>query len=252
MAMDPLLDFTDHVVLVTGGGRGLGYQMVRAFAERGADVVVASRKLDNCERVASEVRGLGRRALAVQVHVAKWESIDQLLTRAYDTFGRIDILVNNAGLAPEMPSHDVTEALFNSVVGVNFKGPFRLSSLVARQMAMTHGGSILNISSIGAVFPRPRVVPYTASKAALNAMTRALAAEYGPSVRVNALLPGHFLTDMTQAWPEEKRKVVNNAAQRAAQPSEIIGAALFLSSPASTFATGVLLRLDGGLPIAAE
>src|SRR5262245_1426525 len=105
--------------------------MVRAFAERGADVIIASRKLDNCERVADEMRALGRRALAHQVHAAKWDSIDALIAAAYDEFGRVDILVNNAGMSPPMLSHDVTEQLFDSVVGLNFKGPFRLASQVA-------------------------------------------------------------------------------------------------------------------------
>jgi hypothetical protein len=110
---DPLFDFTGKVVLVTGGSRGLGYEMVKAFAARGADVIVASRKIDNCERVADEVRGAGRRALAVQVHAAKWRSIDRLVDSAYREFGRVDVLVNNAGMSPAMPSHLVTEELFD-------------------------------------------------------------------------------------------------------------------------------------------
>src|SRR6056297_2977290 len=129
--MDPLFDYSGKVVLVTGGSRGLGYEMVKAFAERGADMVIASRKLDNCEAVADEVRALGRRAMAVQLHAAKWDSIDALIERVYDEFGRIDVCINNAGMSPAAPSHEVTEALFDSVVGLNFKGPFRMASQVA-------------------------------------------------------------------------------------------------------------------------
>ena len=246
---DPQFDLTGRVALVTGGSRGLGYQMVRSFAERGADVVVASRKLDNCERVAEEARALGRRALAVSVHAARWDSIDGLIESAYGEFGRVDILVNNAGMSPPMPSHEVTEQLFDSVVGLNFKGPFRLASQVARRMYDDGGGSIINVSSSGALMPLPYVVPYGAAKAALNAMTRSLAAEYGPRVRVNTLSPGPFLTDISKAWTPEQREHADNAAGRPGRPEEIVGAALFLASPASSFVTGATVRVDGGMTI---
>jgi NAD(P)-dependent dehydrogenase (short-subunit alcohol dehydrogenase family) len=249
MTLDPYFDLSGKIALVTGGSRGLGYQMVRAFAERGADVVVASRKLDNCEKVADEVRALGRRALALQVHAAKWDSIDAMLVAAYAEFGRIDILVNNAGMSPPMPSDQVTEELFDSVVGLNFKGPFRLASQVAKRMYDGDGGVIINVSSGGALMPLPNVIPYGSSKAALNAMTRSLAAEYGPKVRVNTLSPGPFLTDISKAWPEEQREKSNSALGRPGRPEEIITAALFLSSPASSFTSGALVRVDGGLQI---
>ena len=244
-----MFDLTGKVALVTGGSRGLGYQMVRAFAERGADVVIASRKLDNCEAVADEMRSLGRRALPVSVHAAKWDSIDALIETAYAEFGRVDIAVNNAGMSPPSPSHDVTEALFDSVVGLNFKGPFRLASQVAKRMSDGDGGSIINVSSSGALMPLPYVIPYGSAKAALNAMTRSLAAEYGPKVRVNTLSPGPFLTDIAKAWTEEAREHGANALGRNGNPEEIVTAALFLASPASSFTNGALVRVDGGLSI---
>jgi len=247
--LDPLFDFTGQVVLVTGGSRGLGYQMVRAFAERGADCIIASRKLDNCEAVAEEVRGLGRRALAIEMHAAKWDSIDAALERIYDEFGRIDILVNNAGMGPAARSHEVSEGLFDSVVGLNFKGPFRLASTVAKRMADGDGGVIVNVTSSGSLLPLPHVVPYGSAKAALNAMSRSLAAEYGPKVRVNTLSPGPFLTDISKAWSEEDRESSDNALGRPGRPEEIVSAALFLASPSSTFVTGALVRVDGGMPI---
>jgi NAD(P)-dependent dehydrogenase (short-subunit alcohol dehydrogenase family) len=247
--MDPLFDLTGKVALVTGGSRGLGYQMVRAFAEHGADVVVASRKLDACQAVAAEVRAAGRRALAWPVHAARWNSIDELVDAAYGEFGRVDIAVNNAGMSPPMASHEVTEALFDAVVGLNFKGPFRLAATVARRMAEGDGGVIINVSSSGALQPLPHVVPYGSAKAALNAMTRSLAAEYGPKVRVNTLSPGPFLTDISEAWPAEQRERVPSASGRPGRPEEIITAALFLASPASSFVTGSLVRVDGGLHI---
>lgn len=249
MATDPYFDFTGTVVLVTGGSRGLGYQMVRAFAERGADVIIASRKLDNCEGVASEMRALGRRALACEVHAGRWDSIDRLVETCYGEFGRLDVCVNNAGMSPPMPSHEVTEQLFDSVVGLNFKGPFRLASTVAKRMFDGEGGAIVNVSSSGALMPLPGVVPYGCAKAALNAMTRSLAAEYGPKVRVNTLSPGPFLTDISKAWPPEQRETVPSALGRPGRPEEIVSAALFLASPASTFTNGALVRVDGGLPL---
>ena len=223
--------------------------MARALAERGADVIVASRKLDNCERVAQELRALGRRALAVQVHAAKWDSVDQLIETSLTEFGRIDILINNAGMSPPMPSHEVTEELFDSVVGLNFKGPFRLASRVAKHMSDGDGGVIINVSSTGALMPTAAVIPYGSAKAALNAMTRSLAAEYGPKVRVNTLSPGPFLTDISKAWPEEQRQSTPSALGRPGRPEEIVTAALFLASPASSFTNGALVRVDGGLPI---
>ncbi|MBV1894059.1 MAG: SDR family oxidoreductase [Ilumatobacteraceae bacterium] len=247
--VDPLFDFTGKVVLVTGGSRGLGYQMVKAFAERGADCVIASRNLDNCEAVAAEVRSLGRRALAVETHAGRWDSVDALLEIVYAQFGRIDILVNNAGMSPAAPSHEVTEALFDSVVNLNFKGPFRLASRAAKRMVDTDGGIIINVTSSGSLMPLPMVVPYGAAKAALNSMTRSLAAEYGPKVRVNTLSPGPFLTDIAKTWDDENRERVNSALGRPGNPEEIVSAALCLASPSSTFISGALLRVDGGLPI---
>jgi NAD(P)-dependent dehydrogenase (short-subunit alcohol dehydrogenase family) len=223
--------------------------MVLAFAERGADVIIASRKLENCEKVAVEVRELGRRALPCAVHAAKWDSIDRLIAAAYAEFGRVDILVNNAGMSPPMPSHEVTEELFDSVVGLNFKGPFRLASRVAQRMRDGEGGVIINVSSTGALMPLPGVVPYGSAKAALNAMTRSLAAEYGPKVRVNTLSPGPFLTDIASAWPPEQRAKADNALGRPGDPEEIVTAALFLASPASSYTSGAIVRVDGGLHV---
>ena len=244
--MDPLFDFTGKVALVTGGSRGLGYQMVMAFASRGADVIVASRKLENCQAVVDEIHALGRKALAVQVHAGRWAECDALIARAYEVFGRVDILVNNAGMGPAMPSHEVTEQLFDSIVNLNFKGPFRLASQIAKRMQEAGGGCIINVSSTGALMPLPGVVPYGSSKAALNAMSESLAWEYGPSVRVNTLSPGPFNTDIAKAWAQGGEAKIAIPRGKAADPQDIVTAALFLASPASVNVTGTLLRCDGG------
>ncbi|WP_422061558.1 SDR family NAD(P)-dependent oxidoreductase [Sphingopyxis sp.] len=246
MTPDPLFDFTGKVALVTGGSRGLGYRMVKALAERGADVIVASRKLENCESVAEECRALGRKAMAYAVHCGRWDEIDGLIAAAYDAFGRVDILINNAGMSPACPSHELPESLFDSVLNLNFKGPFRLASQVAHRMAQGDGGTIINISSTGALMALPMVVPYGSAKAALNAMTVSLSREYAPKVRVNTISPGPFLTDIADAWDEPKREKQPVALGRPGYPEEIVTAALMLASPASSYTTGALVRVDGG------
>jgi NAD(P)-dependent dehydrogenase (short-subunit alcohol dehydrogenase family) len=243
---DPLFDFTGKVALVTGGSRGLGYQMVTAFAARGADVIVASRKLDNCETVAAECRALGRKAMAFSMHAGRWADCDALVEAAYAEFGRVDILVNNAGMSPPCPSHALSESLFDSVLNLNFKGPFRLASQIAHRMSEGEGGVIINISSSGALMALPGVVPYGAAKAALNAMTVSLSREYAPKVRVNTISPGPFLTDIAEAWDPQKRERQPVALGRPGRPEEIVTAALALASPASSYTTGALLRVDGG------
>ena len=246
MIPDPLFDFTGKVALVTGGSRGLGYRMVKAFAERGADVIIASRKLAACETVADEVRALGRGALALAAHVGKWDQCDLLVEQAYAHFGRVDILVNNAGMSPSCPSHEMSETLFDSVLNLNFKGPFRLASQIGHRMSKADGGVIINISSVGALMAVPHVVPYGAAKAALNAMSVSLSREYAPKVRVNTISAGPFLTDISDAWDSEKREHQPVALGRPGRPEEIVTAALTLASPASSYTTGALLRVDGG------
>ena len=241
-----LFDFSGKTVLVTGGSRGLGYQMVKAFAEQGADTIIVSRKLEACEEVAEEVRSLGRKALALSAHCGKWEEIDPMIEKAYEAFGKIDILINNAGMSPRVPSHEVEESLFDSVLNLNFKGPFRIGAMIGKRMADGDGGSIINISSTGALMPLPQVVPYSGAKAALNAMTVSFAREYGPKVRVNTISAGPFLTDISKAWPEEMRQSADNALGRPGKPEEIVTAALCLASDASSFTTGTILRVDGG------
>ncbi|WP_448582607.1 SDR family NAD(P)-dependent oxidoreductase [Thermaurantiacus sp.] len=243
--MDPLFDFTGLRALVTGGSRGLGRQMALALAARGADVVIASRKLAACEAVATEIAALGRRAVPIAANVSLFDQCDALAQAAWAALGGIDLLVNNAGSGPRMPSPEVSEALFDKVIALNARGPFRLASLLGERMR-EKGGAILNISSIAARIPMPEVVPYAMAKAALEAMTAALAHEFAPTVRVNAIAAGPFLTDIANAWPEEARSTAPNALRRPGRPEEIVTAALALLAPASSFITGAVLRVDGG------
>lgn len=239
------------VVLVTGGSRGLGKAMVEAFAAHGADVIVASRKLESCEETSQAVRERhGGRALAVACNVSDWAQCEALVETAYDEFGRVDVLVNNAGLSPLYPSLDqVNEELFDKVIGVNLKGPFRLASLVGTRMAEDSGGSIINISSVAAARPSPGALPYSAAKAGLNALTTGMAQAFGPSVRVNTIQCGAFLTDISKAWSPAVVEQLSQqtALGRCGQPDEVVGAALYLAGPDSSYCTGATLQLDGGV-----
>jgi NAD(P)-dependent dehydrogenase (short-subunit alcohol dehydrogenase family) len=246
-----LFDLTGKVAVVTGGSRGLGRGMCFAFAERGAHVVVASRKLDACEAVAGEIESsTGRTAFAVACHVGRWNDCDRLVDQAYDRFGHVDVLVNNAGMSPLYASlSEVSEDLFDKTIAVNLKGAFRLSALFAERMAQRGSGSIINISSIAAVTPGKNELPYAAAKAGLNALTLGFARAYAPSVRVNCIMPGMFLTDIAKAWdPKMVAQAMKSVVpfQRAGEPHEIIGAALYFASDASSYTTGSILKIDGG------
>lgn len=246
-----LFDLTGKVAVVTGGSRGLGRAMVQAFAEHGADVVIASRKADACDVAAAEVvASTGRRALGVGYHAGRWSDSDRLADVVYAEFGRCDVLVNNAGMSPAYPSlADVSEELFDKVVGVNFKGPFRLSALVGERMADGDGGSIVNVSSIAAVQPTPNELVYAGAKAALNALTIGIARAYAPKVRCNTIMPGPFLTDIAKAWDLDAfRRLAEKTIPlgRGGEPHEVVGAALYLASSASSYTTGAVIKVDGG------
>jgi NAD(P)-dependent dehydrogenase (short-subunit alcohol dehydrogenase family) len=172
-----LLDLSGKVAVVTGGSRGIGRAVAEGFARAGADVVIASRKLENCETAAKEIaEATGRRALPVGCHVGRWEEAEELLGAVYGEFGRCDVLVNNAGMSPvykDLPS--VTEDLYDKVQAVNARGPFRLSALFGSRMADGDGGAIINVTTAGTLRPDTADLPYAMAKAGLNALTLALA-----------------------------------------------------------------------------
>ncbi len=255
MSDNDLFDLSGRVAIVTGGSRGLGKEMVLAFAERGADVVIASRKLENCEVLAREVEALGRRALPLAYHAGSWDDADRLYETVYEQFGRVDVLVNNAGMSPLYDSVDsITESLYDKVMDVNLKGPFRLSALVGTRMGGpdhggSDGGSIIFVSSIASRRPSPNELVYGAAKAGLNNLTHGLSRTLGPKVRVNCIVPGPFLTDISKAWDLEafnKNAANAFALGRGGEPHEIVGAALYLASDASSYTTGALIDIDGG------
>ena len=249
MGVAERFDLTDKVAVVTGGSRGLGRSMVLAFADAGADVVIASRKLDNCEALAKEGEAsTGRTAVPIACHVGHWDECDALVDTVYERFGRVDVFVNNAGMSPLYPDLvSVTEDLFDKVVGVNLKGPFRLGARVGKRMYEAGSGSIINVSTIGSLLASVGELPYACAKAGLNAFTVGLAEALAPKVRVNCILPGAFATDITEPWTDEMKSGRMVPLKRLGAPDEIVGTALYLATDASSYTTGALIRVDGGM-----
>jgi hypothetical protein len=244
-----MFDLTGKVAVITGGSRGIGRAIAHCFADAGADVMIASRKLDICQKTAADITAAtGRRAEAAACHVGHWEDCDRLVDHALDTFGRLDVLVNNAGMSPLYPSLvEVTEELYDKTLAVNLKGPFRLGVRSAAYMTEHDGGTVINVGSIGSLLAGPTELPYVCAKAGLNALTIGLAEAFAPKVRVNSILPGPIRTDITNVWTPEMRSGTSVPLGRIGEPEDIAALALYLASGASSFTTGAIIRVDGGL-----
>ena len=247
------MDFSlkGKVALITGGSRGIGKATALGFARAGADVVVASRKLDELEKVAEEIRGMGRESLAIEAHVGQLEQIENLVAKTLDKFKRIDILVNNAGTNPTMASAlDIEERAWDAIMNLNLKGLFFLSQKVARVMKEQGGGCIINVASVDSF--SPGTVPiYSISKAGVIMATKVMAqecAKYG--IRVNAIAPGLVKTAFSRALmddPEILGKIMGKVPMgRPAEPEEMVGTMLYLASDAASYVTGTAAVVDGG------
>jgi NAD(P)-dependent dehydrogenase (short-subunit alcohol dehydrogenase family) len=243
-------DMQGKVVLVTGATRGLGRSMVQAFAEAGADIAIVSRKQSACDTTAAEIAVLGVRTFAYACHMGHWDEIEPMVDAVYQALGKVDVLVNNAGMSPLYPSlAEVSEDMFDKVIGVNFKGPFRLTALVGERMRRAGSGSVINISSTASYDFPATALPYGGAKAALNGLTRGFAAAYGPQVRVNCIVVGPFATDVAEHWPDAPDPAnpgFTQGGMRVGLPEEIVGAAMYFATDASSYTSGALLRVDGG------
>jgi NAD(P)-dependent dehydrogenase (short-subunit alcohol dehydrogenase family) len=245
------IDLSGKIAVVTGGSRGLGLEMVRGLARAGATVAIASRKLETCDAVVQELEATGARASAHAFDAGRWGDCDRLFAEVTERWGGAQILVNNAGKSPAAPSSVATsEQLFDKIIAINLRATFRLCALFGEQMQARGGGSIINISSTGSLKPDPSFAPYAAAKAGVNVLTATFAQEFGPKVRVNTVMPGPFHTDATRAW--SRSDAFTQHAQRflplerGGEPSEIVGAVLYLASDLASFTTGASIAVDGG------
>ncbi|SDI47550.1 glucose 1-dehydrogenase [Desulfosporosinus hippei] len=249
------LSLEGKVALVTGGSRGIGKAIALTLADAGADVVVSSRKLEDLKLVANEIRGMGRRALAVTAHGRESEDIRNLVETIKNEFGRIDILVNNAATNPAMgPIVDMEERMYDQIMDTNLKGYTLLSQLAAKSMISQGGGAIVNIASILGVTPGYGLGLYSISKAAIIMLTKSMAKELGEhNIRVNGIAPGYVQTTFSKAlWSNEammKEKLKDIPLKRIAQPEEVGRTVLFLVSEASAYVTGQTIIMDGGASI---
>jgi gluconate 5-dehydrogenase len=247
---DALFDVSGQVVLVSGGSRGIGQAIAEGFAQREARVIITGRDQATLEQTTSAITA-GTNVQSLVCDVAQPAAIDLLVGRVMREYGRIDTLVNSAGVNRRKPAATVTEEDYDYVLDINLKGAFLLSQAVGRQMIQQRSGSQINIASLSTDRPLKHVAPYAMSKAGLGQMTRSLAMEWGPhGVRVNAIAPGFILTDLTRKlWADEKMQAwvqANTPQGRLGQPQDLVGAALFLASPAAAFLTGQILYVDGG------
>ncbi len=249
------LSLEGKVALVTGGSRGIGRAIALTLADAGADVVVSSRKLASLELVANEIRGMGRRSLAVAAHVRESQDIRNLVDTVKNEFGRIDVLVNNAATNPAMgPLVDMDEKMYDQIMNTNLKGYTLLSQLAAKMMISQGGGSIVNIASILGVKPDMGLGLYSVSKAGIIMLTKVMAKELGKyHIRVNAIAPGMIQTSFSEAlWQNEtflKEELKKIPLNRIGQPEEIGRTALYLATDASAYVTGQTIVVDGGVII---
>ena len=250
--MADMFDLKGRVALVTGASRGIGEAIAKAYAERGARVIVSSRKQDGCEAVAGAIVAAGGEAVAMACHIGDMEALAKLFAAVQERYGRLDVLVNNAATNPYY-GHvlDTDLGAFQKTVDVNIRGYFFASVLGGRLMRAGGGGSIINIASVNAIRPGPLQGIYSVTKGAVLNMTKAFARECGPEgIRCNAILPGLIRTKFAGALISDEQQlqhyVGNNPLRRVGEPQDIAGAAVFLASDASSYVTGEFLVVDGG------
>jgi len=247
----PEFDLSGKVAIVSGAGRGMGAHFAAALARYGADLVICSRTRAELERVADEIKGLGRRVLIQQLDVTRNEEIQATVEAAMKGFGKIDILVNNAGLGVPQWAEDVTAEAWDRVMNTNLKGLFFLSQAVGRVMIKQQRGKIINISSQSGSVGLIMRAAYCASKGGVNLLTKVLAVEWAKhNILVNAIAPTFIETPLTKpmlARDEFRNYVLGNILLgRIGQPQDVIGALIYLASDAANMVTGHILLVDGG------
>lgn len=245
-----LFDMTGRVALVTGGSRGLGLAIARGLAAAGARVVIASRKLEACEEAARIVASEGGTAMPLACHMGEPDQIRALVGRSIDQYGQLDCIVNNAAVALRFSVAEFDEAGWDKSLAVNLRGPLILLHAALPHLEQSDAASVINVISVGGMRGSQSQLGYGSAKAALQHATQSAASELAPrGIRVNAIAPGPFKTQMLGGGGEEfeAAAAANTLQKRIADSDEIIGAALFLATPASSFVTGSVVVVDGGL-----
>ena len=249
-ALHALFALPGRTALVTGGTRGIGRAIAEGLGAAGANVVVASRKADACERAADDLRRLGAQALGVATHLGDLAAVDALVERTVGEFGGVDIVVNNAANPLAQPLGEITADAWSKSFGVNLQGPVFLVQSALPHLRTSEHAAILNIVSAGAFIYSPMVSMYSAAKAAMVSFTRSMAAEFAADgIRVNALAPGSVDTDMVRKNPPEFIDAMAHSSllHRLATPAEMVAPAMLLVSDAGSFITGQTLIADGGM-----
>jgi gluconate 5-dehydrogenase len=250
--LDALFSLDRKVALVTGSNRGIGFALARGLARAGATVVLNGRDRERTEAAARVLKDEGLAASTSIADVTNREVVIREVNRIEEQFGAIDVVVNNAGIQYRAPFVDFPAEKFDAIMRSNVYGPFFVAQAAAKGMIGRARGSIINICSVQSELGRPSIVPYTASKGAMKMLTKAIAAELGPSgVRVNGLAPGYFRTDLNEALTRNLTfsdwLVRRTPLGRWGETDELIGAAIFLASDASSFVTGQMIYVDGGI-----
>ncbi|MBB6452448.1 gluconate 5-dehydrogenase [Salirhabdus euzebyi] len=253
MHVKALFDLEGKTAIVTGGGRGLGQQIAEGFAEAGANVVVCSRKEENCQEVSEQLSKLGIKTLALKCDVTKPDDVQEVVDKTLEAFGRIDILVNNSGASWGAPVEEMPLEAFQKVLNVNVVGTFLMSQAVGKVMLKQQYGKIINISSVaGLRGSNPEymdAIGYNSSKGAVITFTKDLAVKWGPrGIYVNSIAPGFFPTKMSKILLERGGDEMRKRAplQKFGSDTDLKGVALFLASAASDFVTGETIVVDGG------
>ncbi|MDD5698533.1 MAG: glucose 1-dehydrogenase [Victivallaceae bacterium] len=255
MNAEKLFDLSGRVALITGGSKGIGYAVAQGFAMAGAAVALTSRHGAEAEQAAKSLEAFKVESLGIGADVKDLSQAQSTVLEITGRLGRLDILVNNAAAGSRKPALEVTEEFWDNILDTNLKAAFFWAQAAARQMVKQHkGGRIINISSVGAMVAQRENAPYGASKGGLNQLTRNLAVEWaGYNILVNAIAPGSIITEGNEKHLSNPKSIEHNLSKiclgRIGKPEEVIGAAVFLASEASSYVTGQILYVDGGWTI---